>query len=143
MKTIIFIFYLFCTVLYANTQPEYIKDISQNNSDSTEYSVKVSYSQSFTDDGTVGFNFIKLIHSLEFIKQEHPNATNVNLYLVNENNEKIDGLEINTNVKNLNLENRENTDLTKELLDNGSILADQDILLKLNEFIKKGSIPKI
>ncbi|MEG0236835.1 MAG: hypothetical protein RR523_07505 [Cetobacterium sp.] len=65
-------------------KPECIKSISESEYDNGDYALKVEFHEGFSDDGTLGVNFIRLANSLKYAQTSLKGAKWICVVLVNQ-----------------------------------------------------------
>lgn len=141
MKKILFLILIFNFSLFGMEKPEYIQNISESKYDKGDYTVKVEFHQSFSDDGTLGVNFIRLSYGLKYAQFSLKNANRVYVVLVDDNGDEINGLELSTKMSNIDTFDKKGMSLYKEVIKNGNVLGNKATIEALNEFIENNYIP--
>lgn len=141
MKKILFFIFILSCSLFGMEKPEYIKSISESEYDKGDYTLKVEFHEGFSDDGTLGVNFIRLANSLKYAQISLKDAKWVYVVLVDQSDEQVNGLELATKLINVDTSDKKGMALYKEVISNGNILANQATINSLKEFIENNYIP--
>lgn len=141
MKKIIFFIFILTFSLFGMERPEYIKNISESQYDKEDYTVEIQFHQGISDDGTLGVNFIRLANGLKYAQYSLNNAKWIYVILIDENGDKIKGLELATKLENVNTNEKKGMSLYKEVILNANVLGNKSTLQTLYDFIENNYIP--
>lgn len=143
MKKIIFLIFILTFSLFGMEKPEYIESISESQYDKGDYTVKIQFHQSISDDGTLGVNFIRLAYGLKYAQYSLNDAKWVYVVLIDENGDQINGLELATKLENVNTNEKDGMSLYKEVVLNANVLGNKATIQALHDFVENNYVPTI